>query len=56
VNLTRAAIDRNRVTWIVLLVVLFAGLAAYGTMSRSEDPGFIIRDALVTTLFPGASP
>jgi len=56
VSLTSHAIDRNRVTWIVLLLILLGGLAAYGTMSRSEDPGFIIRDALVTTMFPGASP
>ena len=25
-------------------------------MPRSEDPGFVIRTALVQTIFPGASP
>ena len=55
-DITRAAIDKNRVTFVVLLVVLFAGIQAYNGMSRSEDPGFIIRTAQVMTLFPGASP
>jgi multidrug efflux pump len=55
-DITRAAIDKNRVTLVTLLVVLFAGMQAYKGMSRSEDPGFIIRTAQVMTFFPGASP
>ena len=55
-NLTRAAIDNNRVTLVALLVVAFSGYSAYQGMSRAEDPGFIIRVAQVMTLFPGASP
>jgi len=55
-SLTRLAIDKNRVTTTFLLVVLVAGLSAYRTMPQNEDPGFIIRTALVTTVFPGASP
>ena len=55
-DITRAAIERNRITAIALLVVLVVGLSAYGRMSRAEDPGFIIRTAQVLTIFPGASP
>ena len=55
-DITRAAIERNRITAIALLVVLVGGLSAYGRMSRAEDPGFIIRTAQVLTIFPGASP
>jgi len=54
--MTRAAIEKNRITAVVLLVVLVAGLDAYRKMPRAEDPGFIIRAAQVTTYFPGASP
>ena len=39
-----------------LIVVLLSGVAAYRDMPRSEDPGFIIRTAVVQTVFPGASP
>jgi multidrug efflux pump subunit AcrB len=55
-SITKAAIDNNRVTAVALLVILFAGLGAYRDMPQNEDPGFIIRVALVITYFPGASP
>lgn len=55
-NLTHAAIEKNRITVVVLIVVLLAGVSTFRTMPRDEDPGFIIRVALVMTYFPGASP
>ena len=55
-NITRLAIDNNRVTTVLLLVLVVAGLSAYGSMPQSEDPGFTIRIAMVITYFPGASP
>ena len=55
-DLTRAAIERNRVTAVALLLLLAGGLTAYRGMSRAEDPGFTIRIAQVVTRFPGASP
>ena len=55
-NITRFAIEKKRITTAALLVILASGFGAYNSMSRNEDPGFIIRTALVTTVFPGASP
>jgi multidrug efflux pump subunit AcrB len=55
-NLTRFAIEKSRVFAALLLIVLISGVSAYLGMPRSEDPGFIIRTALVQTFFPGASP
>ncbi len=55
-SLTQTAIERNRVTVVALLVIVFAGFSAYQTMPQNEDPGFIIRAAQVLTFFPGASP
>jgi multidrug efflux pump subunit AcrB len=55
-SITKSALDNNRVTGVALLVILFAGLGAYQDMPQNEDPGFIIRVALVVTYFPGASP
>ena len=55
-DLTRAAIEKNRITAVALLLVLAGGLSAYRGMSRAEDPGFTIRAAQVLTRFPGASP
>ena len=55
-SLTRQAISKDRITLIMLLVVMVAGVRAFMTIPRSEDPGFVVRMALVYTVFPGASP
>ncbi len=55
-NITHAAIENNRTTLVLLLVILAAGISAYLNMPRDYDPGFIIRTAQVITHFPGASP
>ena len=55
-NLTRGAIEKNRFTFVALLIIFASGLLSYFGMSRAEDPGFIIRVAVVVTHFPGASP
>lgn len=55
-NITRAAIQNNRVTVVALIVVFVAGLMSYLNLPRAEDPGFIVRTAQVITYFPGASP
>lgn len=55
-DITRFAIEKDRITWTLLLVLIFAGISSYLSMPRSEDPGYIVRTALVQTGFPGASP
>ncbi len=55
-SLTRSAIDNDRVTLVLLAVLLVAGIQAYLGMPQAEDPGFTIRTAMVLTYFPGASP
>ncbi|HEX9654400.1 MAG TPA: efflux RND transporter permease subunit, partial [bacterium] len=55
-DITRFAIEKKRITSVVLLLIAVAGLMAYSSMPRAEDPGFIVRTALIITNFPGASP
>jgi multidrug efflux pump subunit AcrB len=55
-DITRAALEKTRVTTVVLAILILGGVSAYKTLPRNEDPGFIIRTAVVTTLLPGASP
>ena len=55
-DLTRAAIDRSRVTAVILAVVIAGGLWSWQGMSRAEDPPMVYRRAVVLTWFPGASP
>ena len=55
-NLTRFALEKKRITFTVLVIILVSGLLQYQSMSRAEDPGFIVRTAQILTYFPGASP
>ncbi|NNM32234.1 MAG: efflux RND transporter permease subunit [Gemmatimonadetes bacterium] len=55
-DFTRKSIERSTVTLVALAVVLVGGISAYFSLPRNEDPGFIIRTAVVQTIFPGASP
>ncbi len=54
--LTRAALEKNRVTLVALLVIALSGLFYFRTLPRAEDPGFVVRVAQILTYFPGASP
>ena len=48
---------RNRViSWMISLIFLIGGVAAFFGLGRLEDPAFTIKDAMVVTSYPGATP
>ncbi|MEH0717531.1 efflux RND transporter permease subunit VmeI [Vibrio alginolyticus] len=48
---------RNRViSWMVALIFLIGGIATFFGLGRLEDPAFTIKDAMVVTSYPGATP
>ncbi len=55
-NLTAIAIKNNRVTYLVLLIVIILGMLGYRQLPRDSMPPFTIRVASIVTSFPGASP
>ena len=55
-NMTQFAISNNRVTIILVVLLILFGISSYFALPKAQDPGFIIRAAQVTTYFPGASP
>ena len=55
-NLTAWAIRYNRITWLIVIMLVFAGISAYKALPKSQNPAFTIRTAVITTRFPGASP
>ena len=55
-NITLAALNNNRVTIMILLVILTMGLISYQELARDSMPPFTIRVCTVVTRFPGASP
>lgn len=55
-KITQFALERTRGFLMLLLIVVAGGVIAFRTLPQAEDPGFMVRTALVVTYFPGASP
>ncbi len=55
-NLAGWCIKNNRTALVIFILIALAGIHAFMTVSRLEDPDFTIRMAVITTSFPGASP
>ena len=55
-NITQFSIEKKRILFTLLFVIFVTGLTTYMNMPRAEDPGFVIKNAVVLTYFPGASP
>ena len=55
-NLTQYAFRYDRVVIILVTILILSGLSAFVQLPKARDPGFIVRVAVITTQFPGASP
>ena len=55
-KLTGAAVKRRTFTLFAAFVLVLAGIASYFTLGQLEDPEFTIKNAVVVTAYPGASP
>ncbi|KPL17175.1 MAG: hypothetical protein AMS26_01860 [Bacteroides sp. SM23_62] len=55
-KLTSIAINNNRVTFSLIIVVLLMGILIFTQMPRDDMPPFLIRYASIVSIFPGASP
>ncbi len=55
-DIAQYSIKRPVVTWLMLVVLTVGGLFAYTQLGRLEDPEFTIKEAMVYTAYPGASP
>lgn len=49
-------LQNKSVTWLLLLLIFAGGLFSYVKMGKLEDAPFTIKQALVLTTYPGASP
>ena len=55
-SLTAAAVKRRTFTLFATFILILAGIASYFTLGQLEDPEFTIKNAVVVTAYPGASP
>lgn len=49
-------IDRKVTSWMMTLILLVGGVLAFNNLGQLEDPEFTIKDTLIITYYPGASP
>jgi multidrug efflux pump subunit AcrB len=54
-NLGEYSIAKKTITLVFTVGAVIAGMQAYNNLGRLEDPEFTIKDALITTAYPGAS-
>ncbi|MBP6382102.1 MAG: efflux RND transporter permease subunit [Pseudomonadales bacterium] len=55
-NIAEYTIRKSVIAWVASVIVLAGGFLGYERLGRFEDPEFVIRQAVVVTSYPGASP
>jgi len=55
-NIAEFSINKSIITWTLTMVLLVLGYFSYQSLPRLEDPEFAIKDAVIITPYPGASP
>jgi multidrug efflux pump subunit AcrB len=55
-NITKLALDNNRIVIIALAIITILGLKNYFDLSQNSMPPYTVKMATVVTKFPGASP
>lgn len=49
-------IENKVISWMLTLIFMIGGTMAFFGLGRLEDPAFTIKDAMVVTSYPGATP
>lgn len=55
-TLAKFFLKNRALSWLLLALILLGGVVAYEGMGKLEDAPFTIKQAVVTTTYPGASP
>ncbi|NLO54787.1 MAG: efflux RND transporter permease subunit [Gammaproteobacteria bacterium] len=55
-NIAEQTLAKRTIAWMLTALVLLGGYLSYEKLGRFEDPEFVIRQAAITTSYPGALP
>ncbi|NOQ66951.1 MAG: AcrB/AcrD/AcrF family protein [Desulfobacterales bacterium] len=55
-NIAEWSLKRSTITWVLTFVFLVVGAMSFNSLSRLEDPAFTIKQVVVLTPYPGATP
>ena len=54
-NIAELSIRKSVITWVMTILLTVVGAYSFFQLSWLEDPEFTIKDAIITTPYPGAS-
>jgi multidrug efflux pump subunit AcrB len=55
-SFAQLSIEKKVISWMFTLLLLIGGSVSYFDLGQLEDPEFTLKQAMVITLYPGASP
>ncbi len=55
-NIGKWALSNSKLIYYIVVILVLGGLLSYYQMSKLEDPAIVVRQAVVVTIYPGASP
>ena len=55
-NIAEWSIKKDVITWVITFILLVVGFKSFNNLARLEDPEFTIKQAVVLTPYPGATP
>ncbi|MDD2595675.1 MAG: efflux RND transporter permease subunit [Bacteroidales bacterium] len=55
-DISKWALDNKKLVYFVIAALLIGGVYAFDNMSKLEDPEIRVKQAMVVTTYPGASP
>jgi len=55
-NIAEFSIRNKSISWMIAAIILIGGITSFNDLARLEDPEFTIKDAIIITQYPGASP
>ena len=55
-NISQYSIRNRHIVWLFLVIMLLGGIYAFERLGKREDSTFVIKSAVVTCPYPGATP
>ncbi|WP_417614052.1 efflux RND transporter permease subunit [Oceanisphaera sp.] len=55
-NIAEQTLAKRTIAWLACVMLLVGGYISYQKLGRFEDPEFVIRQAVISTPYPGALP
>ena len=55
-SLAEFSVRNSKFVWFAVIMMTLGGIASFFSLGQLEDPEFTIKTAVITTVYPGASP